>query len=125
MGKAICQNLNQITVKIIYYFYKEGKIRGRERKALKCRHCITSLLSSHRDQLIKTQRQLYLRQRTLISELSQTFCIQQMNDTFTICGVILPNGDPLETGRGEKKKRQVKGACIYFIFLQVLQQLIK
>uniref|UniRef100_A0A1X7TT33 C2 domain-containing protein n=1 Tax=Amphimedon queenslandica TaxID=400682 RepID=A0A1X7TT33_AMPQE len=51
-----------------------------------------------RDQLIKTQRQLYLRQRTLISELSQTFCIQQMNDAYTICDVALPNGDPLETG---------------------------
>ena len=56
-------------------------------------------LSLFRDQLIKTQRQLYLRQRTLISELSQTFCIQQMNDTFTICDVILPNGDPLESGK--------------------------
>ncbi|XP_011408148.2 PREDICTED: uncharacterized protein LOC105315267 [Amphimedon queenslandica] len=52
-----------------------------------------------RDQLIKTQRQLYLRQRTLISELSQTFCIQQMNDAYTICDVTLPNGDPLETGK--------------------------
>ena len=52
-----------------------------------------------RDQLIKTQRQLYLRQRTIISELSQTFCIQQMNDVYTICDVVLPNGDPLETGK--------------------------
>ena len=51
-----------------------------------------------REQLIKNKKQLHLRQRTLISELAETFCIKQLNETFTICDVILPHGDPMESG---------------------------
>jgi hypothetical protein len=61
-------------------------------------HDDSLLFSQRRETLINAQKKLYIRQRTLIAELSQTFCIRQLNETFTICDVILPHGDPMESG---------------------------
>jgi hypothetical protein len=86
-------------------------------------HDDSLLFSQRRETLINAQKKLYIRQRTLIAELSQTFCIRQLNETFTICDVILPHGDPMESAAASAEQTAVALGFVAHL-VQLLSQFL-
>ena len=49
-----------------------------------------------REVLSRARKSRTLRQRNMVYDLSRTFFIKEVKESFTICNVVLPNSDKLD-----------------------------